>query len=104
MTSMNELEFEFDYPADFQEETKDEILPELPPFKASAILYVTSGAFLFGGLMLPIMDALARSRDYMPATFIELLAWNPFSEIGVIGIALGLFMFWLGLMVDRRGA
>lgn len=99
---MDKLEFE--YPADFQDEVKVEILPEPPIFKASAILYVTSVTFLLGAFMVTLIEILNRPTEGGQDTFIELLEWNPYSQVGVIGVVLGLFMFWLGLMVDRRGA
>lgn len=99
---MDKLEFE--YPADFQDEVRAEILPEPSLFKASAILYVTSVSFFLGAFMVTFMEVLNRPQEGGPDTFIELLEWNPYSQIGVIGVVLGLFMFWLGLMVDRRGA
>lgn len=99
---MDKLDFE--YPVDFQDEARVEILPELPPFKASAILYVTSVSFLLGAFMITLMEILSRSQTSEQDTFIELLEWNPSSQVGVIGLVLGLFMFWLGLMVDRRDA
>lgn len=99
---MDKLEFE--YPADFQDEAEVELLPEPPPFKVSAILYVTSVSFLLGAFMITLLEILNRPTEGGPDTFIELLEWNPYSQIGVIGVVLGLFMFWLGLMVDRRGA
>lgn len=99
---MDKLDFE--YPVDFQDEARVEILPELPPFKASAILYVTSVSFLLGAFMITLMEILSRSQTSGQDTFIELLEWNPSSQVGVIGLVLGLFMFWLGLMVDRRDA
>ena len=99
---MDKLEFE--YPVDFQDEVEVEVelLPEPPPFKASAILYVTSVSFLLGACMVTFMEMLSRPTE--GDTFIGLLEWNPYSQIGAIGFVLGLFMFWLGLMVDRRGA
>lgn len=99
---MTKLEFE--YPADFQDEVKAEILPEPSPFKASAVLYVTSVSFLLGAFIVTLMEILNRPQEGQQDTFIELLEWNPYSQMGAIGVVLGLFMFWLGLMVDRRGA
>lgn len=98
------VKLEFEYPADFQDEVEAEILPEPPPFKASAILYVTSVTFLLGAFMVTLMEILNRPQEGQQDTFIELLEWNPYSQMGAIGVVLGLFMFWLGLMVDRRGA
>lgn len=99
---MDKLEFE--YPNDFQDEEETQP-PEFPPaFKASSILYVVSGLFLFSGVMLPLTEMVGRPRDNMPDTFIELLEWNPYSQLGLIVIAHALFLFWLGLMTDRRGA
>ena len=95
---------EFEYPADFQDEAEAEILPEPPLFKASAMLYVTSVTFLLGAFMVTFMEILNRPQEGRHDTFIELLEWNPYSQIGAIGVVLGFFMFWLGLMVDRRGA
>jgi len=80
---MDKLEFE--YPGDFIDEGKPEQEPELPSFKASAILYVVSGLFLFSGVMLPIIEMVGRPRDNMPDTFIELLEWNPYS-LGVLSL------------------
>lgn len=99
---MDKLDFE--YPVDFQDEVEVELLPEPPPFKASGILYVTSVSFFLGAFMVTLMEVLNRSQTDTHDTFIELLEWNPYSQIGAIGVVLGLFMFWLGLMVDRRGA
>ena len=77
---------------------------KMPYFKASSILYITGALFLFIGTSLPLVEILSRPRDNMPDTFIELLEWNPFSEMGLVGITVGIFLFWLGIMVDRRGA
>ena len=98
---MDKLDFE--YPADFQDEVEEEILPEPRPFKASAILYLTTVLFFLGGFMVTVLDVASRPIEGKD-TFIELLEWNPMSQMGAIGLVLGLFMFWLGLMVDRRGA
>ena len=95
---------EFEYPADFLDSKEVQAPPELPPFRASSILYVVSGLFLFSGVMLPLAEIMSRPRDNMPDTFIELLEWNPYSQLGLIVIAHALFLFWLGLMTDRRGA
>lgn len=98
---MDKLEFE--YPADFKDEEEVQP-PKPPPFKASALLYSSGAVSLFCGVMLPIMEMMSRTRVNMPDTFIELLEWNPYSQLGLIGILQGLFFIWLGLMVDRRGS
>lgn len=82
----------------------DDSEPTLPPFKASALLYSSGAISLCCGVMLPLMEMMSRTRVDIPDTFIELLEWNPYSQLGLIGIWQGLFFIWLGLMVDRRGA
>jgi hypothetical protein len=62
---------------------------------------------MFGGALILTLDVMVRtSQDSLDAldTFIELLEWNPFSQLSLIGFMNGLFLFCLGLMVDRRGA
>lgn len=98
---MDQLEFE--YPKDFVKEEEVEPTPQLPPFKASSILYVTGAIVLFLGVMTPLLEMMARP-GIRPDTIIEMLEWNPFSQIGLVGITNGLFLFWLGLMSDKRGA
>jgi hypothetical protein len=99
---MGKLDYES--PVDFVDEMEVQQQPEPPSPKASSILYVTSAFVLFGGIMIPLLEMVSRQQNNMPDTIIELLEWNPFSQLGVTGIVLGLFLFWLGLMVDRRGA
>ena len=70
--------------------------------KASAILYMTSAIFLFCGIMLPLLEVIGRTQGYISDTFVELLEWNPYSQLGMICMAQALFLFWLGLLVDRR--
>jgi len=70
--------------------------------KASAILYMTSAIFLFCGIMLPLLEVVGRTQGHTPDTFVELLEWNPCSQLGLICTAQALFLFWLGLLVDRR--
>lgn len=83
-------------------ETPEE-LAEPSQLKASTILYVAAAAFLFLGVMLPIGEMMVRP-GVRPDTLVEMLEWNPFSQLGVVGIIQGLFLFLLGLMTDRRGA
>jgi len=97
------MNFEIDK-IDAVDDEEVRVIPELPPFKASSILYVIGGLFLFSGVMLPLVEIISRPHDNMPDTFIELLEWNPYSQLGLIVIAHALFLFWLGLMTDRRGA
>jgi len=77
--------------------------PELPLFKASSILYVTSALFIFFSVMLTMWEMMIRTGQ-RPDTLIEMMEWNPFSQMGLFGAIQGLFLFWLGIMVDRRGA
>ena len=98
---MDKLQFE--YPADFMDDMEVRTKSELPPFKASAILYVASSLTLFAGIIIPLLEMASRP-GVRPDTFIELLEWNPFSQLGMFGIIWGLFLFWLGVMTDRRGA
>lgn len=105
MDSKNQLEFE--YPVDFQDEEVQESAPELPPFKASSILYSATVVYLFFGMIIPLIEITQRwgvDKSNNIDTFIELLEWNPFSQIGIILFLHGLVFFWLGLMTDRRGA
>lgn len=74
------------------------------PTKVSAILYVSSVVMWFFGLMMPMLDMMQRSTGQATDTLIELWMWNPWSEWGLILIALGLYHFLLGLTADRRGA
>jgi hypothetical protein len=95
---------EFKYPADFLDVDEPEPTPELPPFKASSTLYAASGVSMFSGVIVTLLEMMSRAPKNNPDTFIELLEWNPYSQLGLIGILLALFLFWLGLMTDRRGA
>jgi hypothetical protein len=74
------------------------------PFAASAILYTSSFVSICLGLTLPMLEILSRKIPVMPDTFIELLEWNPFSQLGLIFVLLGLSHFILAVMIDRRGA
>ena len=96
---------EFEWPADFEDEVKVEakILPPPSPFKASAILYAVSSICMFLGVIIPLPDIIDRYHTVPTDTFIELLEWNPFSQLGACSIAWGLFIFWLGVLIDRRG-
>lgn len=75
-----------------------------PPFKASAILYTSSLLFLCGSWAMILLDILNRQVPSGPDTLIEMMEWNPISQIGLLGMLMGVFHFWLGLMVDRRNA
>ncbi len=75
-----------------------------PPFMASAILYVSSFMAICAGISIIMLDVLNRQPTSRSDTFIELLEWNSFSQMGLICIGLSMLHFWLGLMVDRRGA
>lgn len=88
----------------FCDDTEEFVPSELTtsPVKVSTILYVLSGGFLFLGVMLPLIEMMARP-GVRPDTLIEMFEWNPFSQLGLLGIAQGLFIFLLGMMVDRRG-
>lgn len=72
--------------------------------KASAILYVTSAIAILFGILTPLMDMANRSVNQGAGSFVGLLEWNGFSQVGLVLILLSLFLFWLGLLVDRRGA
>jgi hypothetical protein len=91
-------------PSDFLDKDEQEAQPKLPPFKASALLYSSGVVSLFCAVMLPLIEMINRTKINMPDTFIELLEWNPYSQLGLISLWQGLFFMWLGLMVDRRGA
>ena len=104
MQECNEASEDFQYPADFLDVEQPELIPELPPFKASSILYTSSATTFFGGVLVILLEMMSRNGVVTQDTFIELLEWNPYSQIGVIGIVQALFLFWLGLMTDRRGA
>lgn len=97
---MNKLDFE-SYTDFIDKDTTKVIKPLL--FKASGILYIAGAALLYIGLTIPLLEMIGRERPY-PDTLVEMLEWNPFSEIGLVGIVVGMFLFWLGMMVDRRGA
>lgn len=71
--------------------------------KASSILYVASGLNAAAGIMIPLMEMIARA-GVRPDTFVEMLEMNPFSQLGLIMMAYSALMFILGIMVDRRGA
>jgi len=86
------------YMCDYEERAKP-----APQFKASAILYVVGSLTAFFGVLITLFEMGCRSGP-RPDTFIELLEWNPFSQLGAFGLAWGVFIFWLGIMVDRRGA
>lgn len=84
---------------------ENESSTESPPsFKASAILYASSLLSICGGMAVILLEVLNRQTTNRPDTFIEMLEWNPVSQIGLIGILMGMFHFWLGLMIDRRKA
>ncbi len=72
-------------------------------FKASAILYSMSAVVLTLSFLIIMVD-LASRQGASPDTMIEMLEWNNFSQLGVIGGCNSLLFFWLGLMTDRRGS
>ena len=74
-----------------------------PSFKASAILYSMSAVVLTLSFLIVMVD-LASRQGTAPDTMIEMLEWNNFSQLGVIGACNSALFFWLGLMSDRRGA
>lgn len=74
-----------------------------PSFKASAILYSMSVVVLTLSFLIVMVDLAARQAP-LPDTMIEMLEWNNFSQLGVIGACNSALFFWLGLMSDRRGA
>mgnify|MGYP003624240858 CR=1 FL=1 len=98
---MNKLEFET--PVDLLDEDEAQVLPELRPFKASSILYSLTGVVLTLSFLIVMVD-LASRHGTSPDTMIEMLEWNNFSQLGVIGACNSALFFWLGLMSDRRGA
>ena len=100
-TSMDKLEFE--QPVDFLEGDEVQAMPELRPFKASSILYSLTGVVLTLSFLIVMVD-LASRQGTSPDTMIEMLEWNNFSQLGVIGGLNSVLFFWLGLMSDRRGA
>jgi len=93
---------QFEQSADFTDEEVRKST-ELPPFKASSILYVTSAVLIFFSIMITMWEMMIRTGQ-RPDTLIEMMEWNPFSQMGLFGAIQGLFLFWLGIMVDRRGA
>ena len=95
---------EFQYPADFLDVEQPEPAPDLPEFKASSVLYVSSASFTFGGVLMILLETMTRKGNDVQDTFVELLEWNPYTQMGAFGIAIAMFLFWLGLMTDRRGA
>lgn len=99
------IEYDLICPQCDLEQLEDEEGCELvePGTKASTILYVTGAIFLFLGVMIPLGEIMARP-GVRPDTIIEMFEWNPFSQIGLLGVLQGLFLFWLGVMTDRRGA
>lgn len=94
---------EFEWPTDFLDEDEVQALPELRPFKASSILYSAS-AVVFTLAFLVVMIDLASRGGVQHDTLIEMVEWNAFSQLGVIGGCNSLLFFWLGLMADRRGS
>jgi len=100
-TLMDNLEFET--PVDLLDEDEVQALPELRPFKASSILYSVSAVVLTLSFLIVMVDLAARQAP-LPDTMIEMLEWNSFSQLGVIGGCNSVLFFWLGLMSDRRGA
>lgn len=78
--------------------------PRLSPnkIKASSILYVSSAIFIFFGILIPLMEMMIRP-GVRPDTLIEMFEWNSFSQLGLLGIIHGIFLFWLGVLTDRRG-
>lgn len=78
---------------------------ENPSLKASAILYIVSGLYLFSSVLMMLLDIMTRyQQGAKPDTFVEMCEWNAFSQLGAIGIAHALGLFWLGLISDKRGA
>ncbi len=95
---------EFEWPTDFlDEEDEAKALPELRPFKASSILYSASAVVFTLAFLVVMMDLAVRGQAQHD-TMIEMLEWNAFSQLGVIGGCNSLLFFWLGLMADRRGS
>jgi len=74
-----------------------------PSFKASAILYSASAVVVTLAFLVVMMDLAVRGQAQHD-TMIEMLEWNAFSQLGVIGGCNSLLFFWLGLMADRRGS
>ncbi len=95
---MNKLDFE----SSTDKDTTIEVVKPLL-FKASGILYIAGALWLYMGVTIPLLEMIEREGP-RPDTLVEMLEWNPFSEIGLVGIVVGMFLFWLGMMVDRRGA
>ena len=98
---MDELKFESSTDFIDKDAATEVVKPLL--FKASGILYIAGAALLYIGMTIPLLEMMMRARPH-PDTLVEMLEWNPFSEIGLVGIVVGMFLFWLGMMVDRRGA
>ncbi|MEE8113319.1 MAG: hypothetical protein V3T23_03085 [Nitrososphaerales archaeon] len=94
---------EFDYPEDFLDRVEDPVVLDLPPFKASSILYASCGVLMLASFLLPLMDMATRASGGYDSV-IELMEWNMFSQTGLFLGLQGKLMFWLGIMVDRRGA
>ena len=97
---MDKLQFET--PVDLLNEDEAQVTPELRPFKASSILYSLTGVVLTLSFLIVMVD-LASRQGTAPDTMIEMLEWNNFSQLGVIGACTSDLFFWLGLMSDRRG-
>jgi len=99
---MDKLDFE--YPVDFQDEVDDaKVLPEPPQFSASAILYSVSAVYFFAGVLVPLLEMMVRGGPKAD-TLVQMMEMNIFMQVGLFGIAQGLFFFLLGMSVDRRGA
>jgi len=98
---MDKLEFE--YPADFIDDMEVQAKPELPPFKASAVLYSVSAIALTLSFLVVMIDLASRGQA-QHETLVDMVEWNAFSQLGTIGALNGLLFFWLGIMTDRRGA
>lgn len=80
-----------------------EVTTQPSKVRASVILYIVSTLHLFGGVFIPLLEIISRVTP-RPDTFIEMVEWNPFSQLGAIVFTYGLFLFLLGIMVDRRDA
>lgn len=95
---------EFDWPEDFMEEPEEvEVETQPPSCKASTILYIVGALILLAGLCIPLFELNTRSAA-AGVSVADSWEWNTATQIGAFGVAQGLFLFLLGISVDRRGA